>query len=185
MAGFEPYNLTFCALGFGFTISEGHNGQKVKKILDLNRCCSLRQGDILLSINGIDLTTMTHLSVVETLKQCTLDQATEFMIKRKKRFRSKTPTQPEESTTMLPMRNCKTPNSELFYNKDNCVLDPRVEGTVDINGNGYQSTRNPPEYVNSQLIAPCDALNNNSLYTNQVEYQYQPKVRETPRGLHF
>lgn len=71
-------------LGFGFTISEGHNGQKVKKILDLERCCALRQGDILLSINGIDLTTLLHHNVVETLKQCQIDTPTEFIIKRKK-----------------------------------------------------------------------------------------------------
>ena len=33
--------------GFGFTISDGNTGQKVKKILDEDRCGNLRQGDLL------------------------------------------------------------------------------------------------------------------------------------------
>jgi hypothetical protein len=41
----------------------------VKKILDIDRCGALRQGDILMSINGRDLSVMSHLDVVEALKQ--------------------------------------------------------------------------------------------------------------------
>ncbi|KPM08437.1 membrane-associated guanylate kinase, WW and PDZ domain-containing protein 2-like protein [Sarcoptes scabiei] len=116
--------------GFGFTISEGHNGQKVKKILDIDRCSNLKQDDILLSINGVDLSLMSHLNVVELLKQCAIDVPTEFMVKRKKRFRSKTPNATLQSNAIdsetvsasltgmidsnVPMRNCKTPNAEMF-----------------------------------------------------------------------
>ncbi len=74
----------------------------MKKILDLERCCSLRQGDILLSINGIDLTTLLHHNVVETLKQCQIDTPTEFIIKRKKpHYNNAHFTQPKSSP--LPM----------------------------------------------------------------------------------
>jgi hypothetical protein len=41
----------------------------VNKILDIDRCGALRQGDILMSINGRDLSVMSHLDVVEALKQ--------------------------------------------------------------------------------------------------------------------
>lgn len=143
----------------------------MKKILDTERCCSLKQGDILLSINGIDLTTLTHLDVVETLKQCQIDQPTEFMIKRKKRFRSKTPIQSASESTMdmTLVRNCKTPGAEMFYTNKNLIGD--VMSNLDINGNGYAK---PPEYANSQLASQCDVINNNNLYINQAECQYQP-----------
>ncbi len=41
----------------------------MNKILDIDRCGALRQGDILMSINGRDLSVMSHLDVVEALKQ--------------------------------------------------------------------------------------------------------------------
>lgn len=77
--------------GFGFTISDGTAGQKVKKILDPDRCGSLRQGDILVSVNGINLSSFPHSKVVEILKECRIGMTVDITVKRKKRFRSKTP----------------------------------------------------------------------------------------------
>ncbi|CAG2168782.1 unnamed protein product, partial [Oppiella nova] len=110
--------LTKGIQGFGFTISDAHSGQKVKKILDVDRCGALRQGDILMSINGCDLSDMSHLEVVDALKQCPIDESAVLMVKRKKRFRSKTPiilqNNWENDNYLPPVRNCKTPNAEMM-----------------------------------------------------------------------
>jgi len=90
----------------------------VKKILDIDRCGALRQGDILMSINGHDLSVMSHLDVVEALKQCPIDESALLVVKRKKRFRSKTPvtlqTNWDNDNYLPPVRNCKTPNAEMM-----------------------------------------------------------------------
>ena len=114
--------LTKGVQGFGFTISDAHSGQKVKKILDVERCGSLKQGDILMSINGVDLSDMSHLEVVDALKQCPIDESAVLMVKRKKRFRSKTPmalqNNWDNTDYMPPVRNCKTPNAEMMGRRD-------------------------------------------------------------------
>lgn len=58
-------------LGFGFTIADSANGQKVKKILDTRRCKNLAEGDVLLEINGRDVRGLEHAHVVQFLKDCT------------------------------------------------------------------------------------------------------------------
>lgn len=64
-------------LGFGFTIADSACGQRVKKILDRQRCKNLMEGDILLEINNINLRTMSHDEVVQVLKNCPYnDEAT-------------------------------------------------------------------------------------------------------------
>lgn len=85
--------------GFGFTIADGNSGQKVKKVLDPERCGSLRQGDILCAVNHIDLTPLVHNQVVDILKNCPVGQTATITVKRKKRFRSKTPVTMFNSTS--------------------------------------------------------------------------------------
>jgi len=101
--------------GFGFTISDSMAGQKVRKIQNDETCTKLKQGDILINLNGQDITKLSHKEVVEQLKQCPPGKDATLIIKRKKRFRSKTPlamrTENEEySLESTPQRNCKTPS---------------------------------------------------------------------------
>lgn len=113
--------LTKGQQGFGFTISDALVGQRVKKILDVDRCGSLKQGDILMSLNGQDLSSLSHTEVVEVLKQCPIDSTAVLMVKRKKRFRSKTPVALHSSSgeiESVPVRNCKTPNAEMMMRRD-------------------------------------------------------------------
>ncbi|RWS17992.1 membrane-associated guanylate kinase: WW and PDZ domain-containing protein 2-like protein [Dinothrombium tinctorium] len=120
---YVPITLTKGVNGFGFTISDGNSGQKVKKILDVERCGLLRQGDILANINGIELLSLSHLQVVDVLKQCPVGEPTSIVVKRKKRFRSKTPITLQssefyEKENNIPPRNCKTPSCEMMLRKD-------------------------------------------------------------------
>ncbi|XP_015190617.1 PREDICTED: membrane-associated guanylate kinase, WW and PDZ domain-containing protein 1-like isoform X4 [Polistes dominula] len=112
------------AMGFGFTIADSANGQKVKKILDRQRCKNLIEGDILVSINDINVRNMCHSEVVQVLKDCPRNeealvhvQRTTMKPKENKEkntpdfFRSKTPTADIYSTqskTVIPSRP-KTP----------------------------------------------------------------------------
>lgn len=101
--------------GFGFTISDSVAGQKVRKIQNNEACSNLKQGDILISLNGQDITKLTHKELVERLKNFPPGQDVVLCVKRKKRFRSKTPmamhTENDEySVDSTPQRNCKTPN---------------------------------------------------------------------------
>lgn len=68
--------------GFGFTIADSPSGQRVKAIVDKHRCQYLYENDLLLSINGQDLSNKQHADVVEMLKKCSKDIETTFVIRR-------------------------------------------------------------------------------------------------------
>jgi atrophin-1 interacting protein 3 (BAI1-associated protein 1) len=69
--------------GFGFTIAESNiYGQKVKKILDRQCCKNLQEGDILLSINNINIKNLTHNDVVQVLKECPKNTETVLRVQR-------------------------------------------------------------------------------------------------------
>ncbi|XP_036894623.1 membrane-associated guanylate kinase, WW and PDZ domain-containing protein 3 isoform X5 [Sturnira hondurensis] len=55
--------------GFGFAIADSPTGQKVKMILDSQWCPGLRKGDIIKEIYHQNVQSLTHLQVVEVLKQ--------------------------------------------------------------------------------------------------------------------
>jgi atrophin-1 interacting protein 3 (BAI1-associated protein 1) len=87
----EEYDVLYASIvkgpkGFGFTIADDSqiNHQKVKQILDKERCCNLVENDILLQINGQDLKNLTHNQVVELLKDCGKGEETIIKLKRRK-----------------------------------------------------------------------------------------------------
>ncbi|KAG8517685.1 Membrane-associated guanylate kinase, WW and PDZ domain-containing protein 3, partial [Galemys pyrenaicus] len=55
--------------GFGFAIADSPSGQKVKMILDSQWCQGLQKGDIIKEIYHQNVQNLTHLQVVEVLKQ--------------------------------------------------------------------------------------------------------------------
>ena len=73
------------ANGFGFTIAEDldSNYQKIKQIVNKERCVDLMENDVLVEINNVDLNGMNHNQVVEILKNCVCEQETIFKLKRK------------------------------------------------------------------------------------------------------
>ena len=68
--------------GFGFTVADSPLGQRVKAIVDKHRCQDLCENDLLLSINGQDLTGKQHADVVDVLVKCSRDTETLFVIRR-------------------------------------------------------------------------------------------------------
>lgn len=69
-------------LGFGFTIADSACGQRVKKILDRQRCKNLLEGDILLEINDICLQNLSHDEVVQVLKNCPYNSEATICVQR-------------------------------------------------------------------------------------------------------
>lgn len=69
-------------MGFGFTIADSPYGQRVKQILDAPRCMELREGDILVEINGQSVRNCTHNEAVNTLKECPRGQEAVMLIQR-------------------------------------------------------------------------------------------------------
>jgi C-terminal processing protease CtpA/Prc len=57
-------------LGFGFSLGEGPMGPVVKQIMDHPRCAQLREGDIILEVNGEQVRTYVHSDLVTVLKRC-------------------------------------------------------------------------------------------------------------------
>ncbi|XP_005389037.1 PREDICTED: membrane-associated guanylate kinase, WW and PDZ domain-containing protein 3 [Chinchilla lanigera] len=55
--------------GFGFAIADSPTGQKVKMILDSQWCQGLQKGDIIKEVYHQNVQNLTHLQVVEVLKQ--------------------------------------------------------------------------------------------------------------------
>lgn len=168
---FASISITKGHNGFGFTISDGNAGQKVKKILDMDRCGNLRQGDLLASVNGLNLAPLNHTQVVEVLKNCSIGDTASITVKRKKRFRSKTPinlqsaSYAEKEDSMPPPRNCKTPSCEMMMRRD---LDWMV---TDSNGNAashHRAVRDTRELPPMPVDATYDQnLNSqNALYAN-------------------
>jgi hypothetical protein len=72
--------------GFGFTIGDDAESsyQRIKQIVNRDRCANLNENDLLFKINDYDLTNLNHSQVVEILKSCTCGQETKFKLKRKK-----------------------------------------------------------------------------------------------------
>ncbi|XP_014234023.1 membrane-associated guanylate kinase, WW and PDZ domain-containing protein 1-like isoform X3 [Trichogramma pretiosum] len=186
--------------GFGFTIADSAHGQKVKKILDRERCKNLMESDILVSINDVNVRNMCHAEVVQVLKDCHRDQEALIYVQRSAAlkspltvmadkesngspskdkhatfdfFRSKTPTADIYSTqakTVVPQRS-KTPLIDTRYNKETaCSPLPPL----------LPSSSNvivPPQQTVAELR---DALenrynkfnNSNGNYANQPIYGY-------------
>jgi atrophin-1 interacting protein 3 (BAI1-associated protein 1) len=87
----EEYDEIFAGIvkgnkGFGFTIADDSHQrhQRVKQILDRERCINLIENDILLEINGVGLRDLSHNQVVDILKECLPGQEIIIKLKRRK-----------------------------------------------------------------------------------------------------
>jgi atrophin-1 interacting protein 3 (BAI1-associated protein 1) len=126
--------------GFGFTIAESNLwGQKVKKILDRQCCKNLQEGDILLSINNINIKNLTHNEVVQVLKECPKNQETILRVQRGlirsslNKFNGKTRGKIDTNSTLAngtkPFLNglfrSKTPTADLYSTQQKETLPIR------------------------------------------------------------
>lgn len=179
---FDLITVNICkgANGFGFTISDAINGQKVKKILDVKRCGLLKQGDLLASVNGIDLANLNHIEVVDVLKNhCQIGEETRFTVKRFKRLQNKTTEDANEpdkeinlspnKTTDLVPKNYDDPNNlqETVYqnNKLNDDLIAELKANLALNNNEQQIDSSTNQQMINNYSNVDDQNGGNNLYS--------------------
>lgn len=94
--------------GFGFAIADSPAGQKVKMILDSQWCHGLQKGDIIKEIYHQNVQNLTHLQVVEVLKQFPVGAEVPLLILRGG------PSSPAKSSSVVSIDNNvdKQENSE-------------------------------------------------------------------------
>ncbi|KAG5847915.1 hypothetical protein ANANG_G00131290 [Anguilla anguilla] len=70
--------------GFGFSVAGGPagGGQRVKRIVDHPRCRGLKEGDVLVEVNGRNVQSMTHDQVVALLSQCAKGSKVTMLVQR-------------------------------------------------------------------------------------------------------
>ena len=76
--------------GFGFTIADSSQGQRIKQIMDASRCHDLEEGDLLIEINGFNVQKISHNEVVNMLKSFPTETDAEFIVQRGGRFLKRT-----------------------------------------------------------------------------------------------
>ncbi|CAB3406299.1 unnamed protein product [Caenorhabditis bovis] len=83
------------AEGFGFTIADSINGQRVKKILYPSQCPNLMEGDTIVELDGLNVRAIPHTQLVDMLRQRPIGYQGKLTVKRaggvSPKSRSRTP----------------------------------------------------------------------------------------------
>ncbi|CAD6196706.1 unnamed protein product [Caenorhabditis auriculariae] len=79
--------------GFGFTIADSVNGQRVKKILYPSQCPNLMEGDTIVELDGRNVRAVPHTQLVDILRECPVGYRGRLVVRRgSPKSRSRTPT---------------------------------------------------------------------------------------------
>lgn len=85
-SGPPPVLLTIAMVkgpeGFGFTIADGADGQRVKQVLEPQGCPGLCEGDLIAEINRQPVLGLNHTQVVDMLKECPVGTEATLMVQR-------------------------------------------------------------------------------------------------------
>lgn len=176
------------SLGFGFTIADSACGQRVKKILDRQRCKNLQEGDILIEINSINVQKMSHDEVVQVLKNCPHNEDAVIRVQRGQ-VNAKTNVVKNKikkiengrisSKDILNTYRSKTPTADIYSTQQKEVLPSRPKTPlVDTRSImktqlGDMSTSSTSSLKSLRRSELNDALNCDCLSDNQVCSPYQ------------
>lgn len=80
----ENFEIELCKgeRGFGFTITDSLQGQRVKNILNPECCLNLMENDIIIEVNGQNVRSMPHAKLVEMFKDFQPGQKAKMIISR-------------------------------------------------------------------------------------------------------
>lgn len=80
----ENFEIELCKgeRGFGFTITDSLQGQRVKNIIMSECCPNLMEGDVIMEVNGQNVRSMAHAKLVEMLKDFHPGQKAKMIISR-------------------------------------------------------------------------------------------------------
>merc|ERR1711937_61340 len=68
--------------GFGFTVADSEAGQFVKQVVEQERCIGLQPEDLIVALNGQDVTHLTHDQLVGKLKGFSVGDDVMMTVKR-------------------------------------------------------------------------------------------------------
>ena len=158
--------------GFGFTIADSPYGQRVKEIIDRNRCQGLAQGDVIIRINSTVVHNLDHAEVVDHLKACPKGQPTNFQIQRSGVLTivKSMPGPLAGRTKNHPPRPKSMPNfdDQLQFDKPPTALKPLNSG-----GGGVRS---------SSSMGIIATNGETTINTNTYEERSQPQVSSAGDG---
>lgn len=121
-------------LGFGFTIADSACGQRVKKILDRQRCKNLLEGDILLEINDICLQSLSHDEVVQVLKNCPYNSEATICVQRGCASKAPARAKPRKLDNRFGKEagayRSKTPTADIYSTQPREVLPSRPKTPI-------------------------------------------------------
>lgn len=120
-------------MGFGFTIADSAYGQKVKKILDRQRCKNLMESDILVKINSVNVRHMCHSEVVQVLKDCERNQEATVTVQRGSGSPTKPRTKKSDFSIQAPgigLYRSKTPTADLYSTQQKEVMPNRPKTPI-------------------------------------------------------
>ncbi|XP_012151608.1 membrane-associated guanylate kinase, WW and PDZ domain-containing protein 1 isoform X2 [Megachile rotundata] len=156
-------------MGFGFTIADSAHGQKVKKILDRQRCKNLMEGDILVNINDINVRNMCHSEVVQVLKDCPRNEEALIHVQR---TTSKSNEKKEKNSQ--DFFRSKTPTADIYSTQTKTVVPSRPKTPL-------IDTRNHPKSPTSAMRSNWNEQSENEL--NPLDNRY--KYSEYTHGMYY
>uniref|UniRef100_A0A1I7S3V7 Membrane associated guanylate kinase, WW and PDZ domain containing 2a n=1 Tax=Bursaphelenchus xylophilus TaxID=6326 RepID=A0A1I7S3V7_BURXY len=156
--------------GFGFTITDSLQGQRVKSVLFPDQCPNLLEGDLIVEVDGVNVLNMSHVQLVQFLQDLPVGYHTKLLVSRQspRLSRSRTPTAGfrfGEKTRNTPLPNLaprsKTPAPSLkrnhyqhstlqrSYHED--LIDDFAQFRGPLARNGFSST---PDYMPISSLSP-------------------------------
>jgi atrophin-1 interacting protein 1 len=76
----QTYTLGF--QGFGFTITDSPQGQRIKNILYPDQCPNLLEGDLILEVDGENALQLSHQHLVRMLQEFPIGYQTKIVVSR-------------------------------------------------------------------------------------------------------
>ncbi|XP_055930097.1 membrane-associated guanylate kinase, WW and PDZ domain-containing protein 1-like isoform X2 [Argiope bruennichi] len=188
--------------GFGFTIADSVYGQKVKKILDRDRCQHLQEGDILIEINGRNIRGLPHSEVVQILKDCLCDESAHITIQRgllskvakmksaddlgvrRSASNNSSHSYPYRSTdsytpAAATMYRSKTPTADLYSSRDKETVHVNRPKTPLVDTRHWPKSDSMPSSEPTERSNPMHR--GNGILVNQPDYSRIPSNPEPMR----
>lgn len=155
-------------MGFGFTIADSSHGQKVKKILDRQRCKNLMEGDILVNINDVNVRNMCHSEVVQVLKDCPRNEEALIHVQR-----TTSKSNEKKEKISLDFFRSKTPTADIYSTQTKTVVPSRPKTPLIDTRNRPKSPTGPirPNW-NEQSESELNPLDNRYKYTEYAHGMY-------------
>jgi hypothetical protein len=80
----ETIEINMCKgpKGFGFTITDSLQGQRVKTVLYPDQCPNLLEGDVIVEIDGRPVRSLPHAQLVQMLQECPVGYRARMLVSR-------------------------------------------------------------------------------------------------------